>query len=96
MTDERALLVESIGADLEKSGQAVRDVEAPDPDRVKLVRSAGREAARDRGWKVQTLATEVGAGYVRIHVVVTEADPLHQQLWDAKNWKAMRRAMNEL
>lgn len=93
---ERDSLIAAIESALKASGHAELDVLSDDSDRIKLVRSCGRRAAHDNGWRVQTLAANVGQNTTRIFIMVTSADPMHQRLWDAKRENAMRDAVRRL
>lgn len=96
MEGERAQTIAAIRRALESSGHDEIVVAADSPDEVTFIRSCGREAARGLGWRVRTLATDIASGGTRVHVMVTEADPMHERLWDAKRQKAMRAAINQL
>lgn len=67
---------------------------AADQNGAKRIRSLGRRAGRELGWKVRTFLVEPaeGGGTGLVLVVVIESNPLHQQLMDMRADKALRKA----
>lgn len=96
MIRDRQAAVDRIGKALKESGHAEVDVPRDDPDHIAFVRSCGRQAAREQRWRVQTLTADTDGATTRIFIVITQADPMHQRLWDAKRDRTMRRAIQQL
>ena len=87
-------LVATIKEALRTEGFYVAEFDARAEDEIKLLRSAGRRAGRDLGWKIRTLAH--GPHHDRqtldVHVVVDEDVPELA----AKRRAQMREAINAI
>jgi len=84
-----------ITEDLRAKGQFARHFDADDFEGINRVRSLGRRAARDLGWRVRTFATDPTHRddlKVVVIVAVIESSPLHQQLMHVRGDKAIRKA----
>ena len=92
-SNERAVLHDIVTA-LKSNGQFVVHLDDGD-ERIETVRSLGRRAGRQLGWKVRTFATDPthrDDHKVVVIVAVTDSNPLHQQLMQVRGDKALRRA----
>jgi hypothetical protein len=72
-------LIAELTQRLELDHQYVEDVPAFDQDRIDLVRSSGRVAARTLGWKVRTFALDLDDGRTRLIVAITYSTPEDQE-----------------
>lgn len=65
-----------------------------DEEGIKKVRSLGRRAGRELGWKVRTFVVDPtdGGSSALVVLVVTESNPLHEQLMTMRADKALRKA----
>ena len=69
---------------------------AADEEGINSLRSLGRRAGRELGWKVRTFVIEPAEpdGSVLVVLAVTESNPLHEQLMTMRAHKALREAWN--
>lgn len=98
LSPEDGLLLERMMKALRDQGQFVRHMAAGDVEGITKVRSLGRRAGRDLGWKVRTFATapdDRDDRMVVVIVAVTDSNPLHQQLLQVRGEKALRKAWKE-
>ena len=65
-----------------------------DEEGIKRLRSLGRRAGRELGWRVRTFVVDPAAGSSSglVVLVVTESNPLHEQLMTMRADKALRKA----
>ena len=65
-----------------------------DEEGIKRLRSLGRRAGRELGWKVRTFVVDPaeGSSSAMVVLVVTESNPLHEQLTSMRADKALRKA----
>lgn len=97
LTGEDRLLLRQITAALRSESQYMAFLDEDDIEGVKRVRSLGRRAGRDLGWKVKTFASDPRKRDDRrivVIVVVEESTPLHQELMRVRGDKAIRAAMS--
>lgn len=95
LSPEDGAVLHAITDGLREKGQFVRHFDANDVDGIKRIRSLGRRAARDLGWRVRIFATDPeqrGDGKVVVIVAVIESSPLHQILMQVRGDKAIRRS----
>lgn len=86
-------MVEEIKADLKDCRTFERHVPAHDAEGIAHLRSLGRRAGRELGWKVRTLVTDPSEHEtVLVFVVVVGSNPLHEQLMTMRADKALRQA----
>ncbi len=92
---EDIVVLGTITEDLRAKGQFTRHFDADDTEGIKRVRSLGRRAARDLGWRVRTFASDPMPRddlKVVVIVAVIGSSPLHQQLMHVRGDKAIRKA----
>lgn len=65
-----------------------------DEEGITSLRSLGRRAGRELGWKVRTFVVDPTGGdsMALVILVVTESNPLHEQLMTMRADKALRKA----
>lgn len=91
------MLLERITVALKASGQWDGDFDEHDREQIAKVRSLGRRAGRNLGWKVRTFETHPDRRddrIVKVIVVVEESSPIHQELMRIRNDKAIRRVFS--
>lgn len=94
LSPEDAALLDTITEFLREKAQFVQHLEPDDLEGINRIRSLGRRAARNLGWRVRTFASDPARrddGKVVVIVAVTESSPLHQQLMGIRSDKAIRR-----
>ena len=90
------MLLEQITVSLKASGQWDGDFYDHDREQIARVRSLGRRAGRNLGWKIRTFETHPSRDdrIVRVIVVVEESSPIHQELMRIRSDKAVRRVFS--
>ena len=93
---EDRLLLQQITAGLKSTSQYLAFFDEDDADGIKRLRSIGRRAGRDLGWKVRTFTTDPRKrddGRIVVLVVVEESTPLHEQLMKIRGNKLIAKVM---
>ncbi|WP_394937736.1 hypothetical protein [Psychromicrobium sp. YIM B11713] len=88
------LLLEQIIDGLKFRGQFVRHCDETDTDEVARIRSLGRRAGHNLGWKIITFASDPDRREDRkivVVVAVEESNPLHEELMRIRGEKTIRK-----
>lgn len=93
-SDSDALLTERIRREFRARRTYEQRMSVTDEEGIKRLRSLGRRAGRELGWKVRTFVIDPveGGDSAMVILVVTESNPLHEQLMDTRADKAIRKA----
>ena len=89
-----SVLLERIKYELRERRTFEQRMSVADEDGIKKLRSLGRRAGRELGWKVRTFVVDPtdGGGSALVVLVVTESNPLHEQLMTVRADRALRKA----
>jgi hypothetical protein len=96
LTGQDKLLLDRVTAALRETDQFDQVFDAADTEGIKKLRTIGRRAGRELGWKIRTLAHTLNSGHVRVYVVVEESTPLRDELMGIRHRKAARDAINKI
>lgn len=96
LTGPDRLLLNQVTDALRAADQFERVFDADDTDGVKRLRTIGRRAGRELGWKVRTLTSILDTGRVRVYIVVEESTPLRDELMSIRRRKLTRRALTQI
>lgn len=93
-SESDALLTEQIKTEFRARRTYQQRMSVTDEEGIKRLRSLGRRAGRELGWKVRTLVVDPieGGDSAMVILVVTESNPLHEQLMDIRADKAIQKA----
>lgn len=96
LTERELELLDGIITALKERNEFRCQFDEGDPD-IKLVRTLGRQAARELGWKVTTYASDPEKRddrRVNVWVVVTESHPLRDEVIHQREMKKVMTNMN--
>ena len=99
ITGPDRLLLDRIIAALKAESQYVQHFDEDDVEGVQKVRSLGRRAGRELGWKIMTHASDPDKRqdrHVVVIVVAAESTPLHEELMRIRGEKKLRQFWDRL
>lgn len=96
LTGRDRLLLDQVTAALQKDDYFEQTFEGDDTDGIDKLRSIGRRAGRELGWRIRTLATALDTGRVRVHIVVEQSSPLRDELMSIRRRKLTRDAIAKI
>lgn len=96
LTGQDKLLLDRVTAALRETDQFDQLFDADDTDGIRKLRTIGRRAGRELGWKIRTFAKTLNSGHVRVYVVVEESTPLRDELMGIRHRKSARDAINKI
>jgi hypothetical protein len=94
LNESEAALLDQIKDEFRARRTYEQRMPVSDEEGIKRLRSLGRRAGRELGWKVRTFVVDPaeGSSSALVALVVTESNPLHEQLMTMRADKALRKA----
>jgi hypothetical protein len=94
LSESEAVLLGRIKEEFRARRTFEHHMSVTDADGIKKLRSLGRRAGRELGWKVRTFVIDPaeGSSSAMVVLVVTESNPLHEELMTMRADKALRKA----